>query len=145
MTAYSVPLREMRFVLHDVFKAADTLTALPGFADATADLMDAVLDECAKLCEGVLFPLNRVGDEEGCTLKDGKVTTPKGFKEAYKQYAEGGWCGLTADPEFGGQGLPETVDYLVAEMIGSANLSLGLYPGLTQGTILAFPLGAKHG
>jgi butyryl-CoA dehydrogenase len=137
MTAYSVPLREMRFVLHDVFQAADTLTALPGFADATADVMDAVLDECAKLCEGVLFPLNRVGDEEGCIFKDGKVTTPKGFKDAYKQYAEGGWCGLTADPEFGGQGLPETVDYLVAEMVGSANLSLGLYPGLTQGTILA--------
>jgi alkylation response protein AidB-like acyl-CoA dehydrogenase len=137
MTAYSVPLQEMRFVLHDVFKAADTLTKLPGFADATADVMDAVLDECAKLAEGVLFPINQSGDQEGCTFKDGKVTTPKGFKEAYKQYAEGGWCGLTADPEYGGQGLPETIDYLVAEMIGSANLSLGLYPGLTQGTILA--------
>ena len=137
MTTYSVPLREMRFVLHDVFGAADTLTALPGFADATADVMDAVLDECAKLCEGVLFPINQSGDQEGCTIKDGKVTTPKGFREAYKQYAEGGWCGLTADPEFGGQGLPETIDYLVGEMVGSANLSLGLYPGLTQGTILA--------
>jgi len=137
MTTYTVPLREMRFVLHDVFGAADTLTALPGFEDATADVLDAVLDECAKLCEGVLFPLNQVGDQEGCTFKDGKVTTPKGFKEAYKQYAEGGWCGLTADPEYGGQGLPETLDYLVAEMIGSANVSLGLYPGLTQGTILA--------
>ena len=137
MTAYMVPLREMRFVLHDVFHAADKLTALPGFSDASADVMDAVLDECAKLCEGVLFPINQSGDQEGCTFKDGKVTTPKGFKEAYKQYAEGGWCGLTADPEYGGQGLPETIDYLVAEMIGSANLSLGLYPGLTQGTILA--------
>ncbi|MSO72004.1 MAG: acyl-CoA dehydrogenase [Rhodospirillaceae bacterium] len=137
MTTYSVPLREMRFVLHDVFGAADKLTALPGFADATADVMDAVLDECAKLCEGVLFPINQGGDQEGCTFKDGKVTTPKGFKEAYKQYAEGGWCGLTADPAFGGQGLPETIDYLVGEMVGSANLSLGLYPSLTQGTILA--------
>ncbi len=137
MTTYTVPLREMRFVLHDVFGAADKLTALPGFGDATADVMDAVLDECAKLCEGVLFPINQTGDQEGCTIKDGKVTTPKGFKEAYKQYAEGGWCGLTADPEYGGQGLPETLDCLVAEMIGSANLSLGLYPGLTQGTILA--------
>jgi len=137
MTTYVAPLREMRFVLHDVFNAADRLTALPGFADATADVMDAVLDECAKLCEGVLFPLNQAGDAEGCTFKDGKVTTPKGFKDAYKQYADGGWCGLTADPEYGGQGLPETLDCLVAEMIGSANLSLGLYPGLTQGTILA--------
>ena len=137
MTVYAAPLREMRFVLHDVFGAADKLTALPGFGDATADVMDAVLDECAKLCEEVLFPINQSGDAEGCTFKDGKVTTPKGFKEAYKQYAEGGWCGLTADPEYGGQGLPETLDCLVAEMIGSANLSLGLYPGLTQGTILA--------
>ena len=137
MTVYSVPLREMRFVLHDVFGAADKLTALPGYEDATADLMDAVLDECAKLCEGVLFPINQSSDQEGCTFKDGKVTTPKGFKEAYKQYAEGGWCGLTASPEYGGQGLPETIDYLVGEMVGSANLSLGLYPGLTQGTILA--------
>ena len=137
MTTYTAPLREMRFVLHDVFGAADKLTALPGFGDATADVLDAVLDECAKLCEGVLLPLNQTGDQEGCTFKDGKVTTPKGFKEAYKQYAEGGWCGLTADPKYGGQGLPETLDCLVAEMIGSANLSLGLYPGLTQGTILA--------
>ncbi len=136
MTTYAVPLREMRFVLHDVFGAADVLTALPGFSDATADLMDAVLDECAKLCEGVLLPLNRTADEEGCTFEGGKVTTPKGFKEAYKQYAEGGWCGVTADPEYGGQGLPETIDYLVSEMIGSSNLSMGLYPGLTQGTIL---------
>ncbi len=137
MTVYTAPLREMRFVLHDVLGAADTLTALPGFADSTADLMDAILAECAKLCEGVLFPLNQTADQEGCTFKDGKVTTPKGLKEAYAQYAEGGWCGLTADPEFGGQGLPETIDYLVSEMIGSANLSFGLYPGLTQGTILA--------
>src|SRR4051812_1726584 len=80
MTVYSAPLREMRFVLHDVFHAADQLTALPAFADATADVMDAVLDECAKLCEGVLFPINQSGDLEGCTFKDGKVTTPKGFK-----------------------------------------------------------------
>src|SRR5690606_27558201 len=115
MTTYAAPLRDMRFVLHEVLKASDTLTALPGFGDATADLMDAVLDECAKRCEDVLFTSNRVGDEVGCTFKDGGVTTPPGFKEAYKQYAEGGWCGLTASPEHGGQGLPETLDYLVGE------------------------------
>jgi alkylation response protein AidB-like acyl-CoA dehydrogenase len=137
MTTYTAPLRDMRFVLHEVLNAADTLTALPDFTDATADLMDAVLDECAKLCEGVLFPINRAGDEVGCTFKDGLVTTPPGFKDAYRQYAEGGWCGLTASPEHGGQGLPETLDYLVSEMVGSANMSIGLYPGLTQGTILA--------
>ena len=82
MTVYAAPLREMRFVLHDVFGVADKLTALPGYGDATADVMDAVLDECAKLCEGVLFPINQTGDAEGCTFKDVKVTTPKGFKES---------------------------------------------------------------
>ena len=137
MTTYTAPLREMRFLLHEVFGAPATLSALPGFEDAGADLMDAVLDECAKLCQDVLHPLNQSGDEEGCTLENGEVTTPKGFKDAYKKYAEGGWCGLTASPDYGGQGLPETLDYLVAEMIGSANVSLGLYPGLTQGTIVA--------
>ena len=136
MTTYNVPLRDMRFVLHEVFAAADTLTKLPGYEEVTADVMDAVLEECAKLCEGVLLPLNQIGDQEGCVFRNGFVTTPKGFKEAYRQYAEGGWCGLTANSEYGGQGLPETIDYLIAEMVGSANLSFGLYPGLTQGTIL---------
>jgi len=142
MTTYTAPLREMRFVLHEVCEAADTLGKLPGFEDVSGDLMDAVLEESAKFCEGVLFPLNQTGDLEGCTFKDGAVTTPKGFKDAYKQYVEGGWCGLTASPDHGGQGLPETVDYLVAEMVGSANVSFGLYPGLTQGTILAL---SAHG
>lgn len=142
MTTYIAPLRDMRFVLHDVFAAEKTLTALPGFEEVNAELMDAVLEECAKLCQDVLHPLNQTGDQEGCAIKDGQVTTPKGFKEAYKQYADGGWVGLTASPEFGGQGLPETLDYLVSEMVGSANVSFGLYPGLTQGTILAL---AAHG
>jgi alkylation response protein AidB-like acyl-CoA dehydrogenase len=137
MTTYTAPLRDMRFVLHDVLAAEKTLTALPGLEEITADVMDAVLEECAKLCQDVLHPLNQSGDEEGCTFKNGVVTAPKGFKDAYKQYAAGGWCGLTASPDFGGQGLPETIDCLVAEMVGSANLSFGLYPGLTQGTILA--------
>ena len=137
MPTYTVPLREMRFVLHELFDAAGTLTQLPGFEDATQDMMDAVLEECAKLCQDVLDPLRRPGDEEGCTFKDGTVKTPKGFKEAYAQYVAGGWCGLSASPEYGGQGLPETLEYFVAEMISSANLSFGLYPGLTQGTILA--------
>ena len=142
MTTYTAPLRDMRFVLHEVFAAEKTLTALPGLEDVTADVMDAVLEECAKLCQNVLHPLNQSGDLEGCTFKDGQVITPKGFKEAYKQYAEGGWCGLTASPDFGGQGLPEALDYFVAEMVGSANLSFGLYPGLSQGTMLAL---AAHG
>lgn len=137
MTTYTAPLRDMRFVLHELFDAPSKLSALPGFEEVGADVLDAVLEECAKLCQDVLHPLNQSGDEEGCSFKDGVVTMPKGFKEAYKKYAEGGWCGLTASPEYGGQGLPEVLDYLVAEMVGSANLSLGLYPGLTQGTIAA--------
>ncbi|MCB2106826.1 MAG: acyl-CoA dehydrogenase C-terminal domain-containing protein [Rhodobacteraceae bacterium] len=142
MPTYTAPLRDMRFLLHEVFAAEQTLTALKGFEEVTADVMDAVLEECAKLCQGVLFPLNQVGDQEGCTFDNGEVTTPTGFKDAYRQYAEGGWCGLTADPAYGGQGLPEALDYLVAEMVGAANLSFGLYPGLTQGTILAL---SAHG
>ena len=137
MPTYTAPVRDMRFLLHDVFAAEKTLTSLPGLGDASADVMDAVLEECAKLCQDVLAPLNQVGDQEGCTFKDGAVTTPKGFKDAYKQFAAGGWCGLTASPDHGGQGLPEAIDCCVAEMVGSANLSFGLYPGLTQGTILA--------
>ncbi len=142
MTAYAAPLRDMRFVTHEVFDASTTLTALPGYEEASQDLIDAVLEECGKLCEGVLAPLNQSGDEEGCTFDDGAVTTPKGFKEAYKQFAEGGWCGLTASPDYGGQGLPETLQYLVDEMVGSANVSFGLYPGLTQGTIVCL---SAHG
>ena len=137
MTTYTAPLRDMRFVLHELFDVPGALLKLPGFEEASADVLDAVLEECAKLCQEVLHPLNQSGDEEGCMFKDGVVTMPKGFKEAYKQYAQGGWCGLTASPEYGGQGLPEALDCLVAEMVGSANLSLGLYPGLTQGTITA--------
>lgn len=142
MPTYAAPLRDMRFVAHEVFSASDILTALPGFEDATEDLIDAVIEECGKLCEGVLAPLNQVGDEEGCRFENGEVTTPKGFKDAYRQYAEGGWCGLTASPEYGGQGLPETIQYLIDEMVGSANLSFGLYPGLTQGTIICL---SAHG
>ena len=142
MTTYAAPLRDMRFVTHEVFDASTTLAALPGYEEATPDLIDAVLEECGKLCEGVLVPLNQSGDEEGCTFDNGKVTTPKGFKDAYRQFAEGGWCGLTASPEYGGQGLPETLQYLVDEMVGSANVSFGLYPGLTQGTIVCL---SAHG
>ena len=136
MTSYTAPLRDMRFVLHELFDVTGKLSPLPGFEEVGAEVMDAVLEECAKLCQEVLHPLNQSGDQEGCVFKDGNVTVPKGFKDAYQQYAAGGWCGLTASPEYGGQGLPESLDCLVAEMVGSANLSLGLYPGLTQGTII---------
>ena len=105
MTSYSAPLRDMRFVYNELFESSD-ITALPGYEDATPDLVDAVLEEAAKICQNELFPLNRTGDEEGCKWNNGKVTTPTGFREAYGKYVEGGWNGLACSPEHGGQGMP---------------------------------------
>ncbi len=136
MTTYSAPLRDMRFVLHewlDVGRLAD----LPGYEEATPELIDAVLEESAKLAENVLFPLNRAGDEEGCVLENGVVRTPAGFKEAYDQFTEGGWVGMAADPKFGGQGLPTVLGVAVDEMVCAANLSFGIYPGLSRGAYRA--------
>jgi alkylation response protein AidB-like acyl-CoA dehydrogenase len=136
MTTYSAPLRDMRFVLHELLEIGE-LATLPGYEDATPDLIDAVLEEGAKLAENVLFPLNRSGDEEGCSVENGVVRTPKGFKEAYDQFAQAGWVGLAADPAFGGQGLPAVVKVSFDEMICSANLSFGTYPGLSGGAYKA--------
>ncbi len=106
MPSYKAPLEDVSFLLNDVFQI-DRYDNLPGFSDASADVREAVLNEAAKLSEQVLQPLNRVGDLEGCVRHDdGSVTTPKGFKEAYRQVAEGGWLGLSAPTEYGGQGLP---------------------------------------
>src|ERR1700746_2356067 len=108
MPIYKAPLEDVSFLLNDVFQI-DRYDNLPGFSDASADVRDAILGEAAKLAEEVLQPLNRVGDLEGCKHNaDGSVTTPKGFKEAFKQVAEGGWLGLSAPAEYGGQGLPIT-------------------------------------
>src|SRR5208282_2009580 len=100
------PLREMRFVLHELL-GIDETAKLAGYEEATADVIDAILDEGAKLCESEIFPLNRTGDEEGCHYENGVVRTPKGFKEAYKLFIDGGWSALSCDPEYGGQGLPK--------------------------------------
>ena len=116
-----------------MFLKAEQLTEIPGYEEATSELVDQVLEEGAKLCENVLFPLNQVGDEEGCTLKDGAVTTPSGFKDAYNEFTEGGWTGVSGDPEYGGMGLPMLVNTVMQEMICSANFSFGMYPGLSQG------------
>ena len=132
MPIYKAPMEDIKFVLHDVLKA-ETLTEIPGFEEATPDLIDQILEEGARLCEEVLFPLNQSGDEEGCIFKDGDVTTPKGFKEAYDAFTQGGWCGVSADPEFDGMGLPMLVNTVMQEMICSANFSFGMYPGLSQG------------
>ena len=136
MPTYKAPLRDMRFVLYELHDGA-ALTALPGYEEFTPDLVNAVLDEAAKMCEEVLQPLNRSGDEEGCTLENGVVRTPKGFKEAYQQFRECGWTGVACKPEYGGQGLPKVVNTLIEEMICSANLSFGMYPGLSYGAYVA--------
>ena len=137
MAIYQAPLRDMRFVLHELLGVEREFAALPGFEETTRDLIDPVLEEAAKLCENVLFPLLRVGDEEGCTFEDGEVRTPTGFRDAYRAYVEGGWGGLTCNPEFGGQGLPHTLSVFVEEMLQSSNMALALYAGLTHGACIA--------
>jgi alkylation response protein AidB-like acyl-CoA dehydrogenase len=132
MATYKAPLKDMRFVLREVIDFSE-ISKLPPFGEVTPDLVDAILEEAARLCENVLFPLNRSGDEEGCHYENGVVRTPKGFREAYKQFIDGGWTNITTDPKFGGQGLPATVGFVVQEMITSANLSFGMYPGLSHG------------
>ncbi|HAQ00775.1 MAG TPA: acyl-CoA dehydrogenase, partial [Rhodospirillum rubrum] len=136
MAGYKAPLRDMRYVLYDLFDGA-SLTTLPGYEEFTADLIDPVLEEAAKICEDVLQPLNRPGDEEGCVLENGVVRTPKGFPEAYRTFREGGWTSITCDPAHGGQGLPQVVNTFIEEMICAANLSFGMYPGLSHGAYVA--------
>src|SRR5262245_29026207 len=137
MPTYKAPVDEALFLLNDVFRI-NRYDNLPGFSDASPDVVAAILAEAAKLAEEVLAPVNRIGDIEGCTRHpDGSVTTPKGFKEAYKQYADGGWMGISAPAEFGGQGLPETLTVTVNEFMAAANMAFAMYPGLTQGAIAA--------
>jgi alkylation response protein AidB-like acyl-CoA dehydrogenase len=136
MPVYKAPLENMRFVLHDVLNAGQ-LAELPGYEQATPDLMDSIIDEGAKICEEVLFPLNQSGDAEGCTYDNGKVKTPKGFKEAYNTYIQGGWTALSADPAYGGMGMPHLWNFVFMEMICSANMSFGMYPGLSEGAYRA--------
>jgi acyl-CoA dehydrogenase len=143
MPSYKAPLEDVGFLLNDVFQF-DRYNNLAGFSDASADVRDAVLSEAAKLSENVLQPLNMVGDREGCTRhEDGRVTTPTGFKDAFKQVAEGGWLGLSAPEEFGGQGLPVTLTQIVAEFQNSANMAFAMYPGLTQGATAALLVHGK--
>jgi acyl-CoA dehydrogenase len=137
MPIYKAPVDDALFLLNDVFHL-DHYGNLPGFSDASPDVVEAVLREAAKFSEEVLTPLNRVGDKEGCKrAADGSVTTPTGFKDAYKQIVEGGWIGISVPPDFGGQGLPTALTQIVNEFFCSANMAFAMYPGLTQGAIAA--------
>jgi acyl-CoA dehydrogenase len=143
MPSYKAPLEDVGFLLNDVFQF-DRYNNLPGFSDASADVREAILQEAAKLSEQVLQPLNRVGDLEGCVRHDdGSVTTPKGFKDAYKQVAEGGWLGLSSPVEYGGQGLPVTLSQTVNEFQCSANMAFSMYGGLTMGATAALVVHGK--
>jgi alkylation response protein AidB-like acyl-CoA dehydrogenase len=125
----------MRFLLNEVFDYPAHYQKLKSGAEATPDMVDAILTECASFCEDVLGPLNQRGDADGCELVDGQVITPKGFKEAYKQFVAGGWQGLSHPAEYGGQGLPMTMGMFKQEMMGTANWSFSMYPGLSLGAM----------
>lgn len=135
MPEYKAPLRDIKFVTDELLDFKGHYATLPGAQEATPDMVAAILEEGAKFAERVLSPLNRVGDVQGCQFKEGVVTTPEGFKEAYQQYVEGGWPSLSHEEAFGGQGLPESLGMMVTEMVASANWAWSMYPGLSHGAM----------
>ncbi len=135
MPTYKAPLRDIHFVMHELLESESFYKRLPGFEDVTRDLMDAILKEAARFSEDVLAPLNRQGDEQGCSWDDGKVITPDGFAAAYNQYVENGWASLAADRAHGGQGMPNLLGTIVNELAGTANWSWLMYPGLSHGAV----------
>jgi len=135
MLSYKAPLTDIKFLMEDVFDYYGHFKKYPEFEEATPDLGDAIFQECAKFCENELLPLYQSGDKEGCTFDNGKVITPKGFKEAYDKYVEGGWQSLSHPLEHGGQGLPPSLGLIKSEMMGTANWSWGMYPGLSHGAM----------
>ena len=135
MPIYPPPQKDMEFILHNVLKIHESTT--PGYDELEPDFTSAILEEAGKIARDVMAPLNAVGDREGCTLENGVVRTPKGFKEAFDTLREGGWTGLDLDPEYGGQGMPYVINAAVGEMQAGANMSLNMYPGLTHGAYSA--------
>ena len=138
MADYQAPLRDMRFVLNEVFQVSKLWAQLPALAEVVdEETANAILEEAGKITAGMIAPLNRASDEEGCSWANGVVTTPAGFIDAYKAYAEGGWVGVGGDPHFGGMGMPKVISAQVEEMVNSSSLSFGLYPMLTAGACLS--------
>jgi acyl-CoA dehydrogenase len=141
MSTYAAPIRDMKFVINELV-GLDQISALPGCEEVTPDLVDAVLEEAGKFAAGVLDPLNKLGDRTGARLDNNVVTAAPGFKEAFRQFSEGGWTGLNCDPQFGGQGLPHIISAQTSEMWNSANMSFCLCPMLTAGVVAAL---MRHG
>ncbi len=135
MPEYKAPLRDINFVMKDLLESEALYQTLPGYEEATQDMLDAIIGEAAKFCEEVLAPLNQPGDDQGCQWSESGVKTPDGFPEAYKQYVDNGWPALSAEVEFGGQGMPNMLGICVTELTGSANWSWAMYPGLSHGAI----------
>jgi len=135
MPSYKAPVRDIRFVINELLESETLYQTLPGYGEATADLMNAIIDEAARFAEEVIAPTNRPGDEEGCHWSPEGVTTPEGYKEAYRQYVENGWPALAADVEYGGQGMPNMLGIMVNELAGTANWSWVMYPGLSHGAV----------
>ena len=144
MPRYDAPVRDMQFVLHELLNVSEGLRKLPQHADIDRDTIDSILEEGAKFAKNVLYPLNAVGDRQGCKRNpDASVKTPDGFPEAYRQLVENGWPLLSAHPEMGGQGLPHVVNIAWTEMVSASNMAFGMYPGLTHGAYQALMAGGS--
>ncbi|MGB0968300.1 MAG: acyl-CoA dehydrogenase family protein, partial [Halocynthiibacter sp.] len=135
MTTYTAPVKDMQFILHEMLDVSTS--GIPGYDELEADFTSAVLEEAGKIASEVMHPLNAVGDQEGCTLENGVVRTPTGFKAAFDQVRDGGWTALDCDPEYGGQGMPYVLNTAVGEMFSSANMAFNMYAGLTHGAYSA--------
>ena len=142
MSTYRAPLKDIQFLLQNVFSVEKLFAGMPDTAEVSDDLITAIVEESGKIAEGLLSPINQSGDQEGCHFADGVVTTPKGFKEAYSAYVEGGWSGLTGDVNYGGQGMPKILSALIEEMAFAANSSFALYTILSTGAMLTL---SQHG